>query len=149
MGFSLWDDFDEFDAYDNVLTAPILLFQDREWVDGQGRLHIISRMEPDHASNVVGWLRRRSNKLLSRYMAAKMEDLWMVGYDDAVYAVEQKWGGRHFQWDAMPHFGDPSWLDHTPLVKALRARASDAWPVEELLEEAPVRCPHCVVGSST
>lgn len=131
------DDFERLN-YLNVLQDPHLLFQRMLWVDKFGFCRIIKSMDPDHCGNTVRWMRRNADVILMRYLAERERELAVGSYSDARHAVMQGWGGEWFEWDAHPSFGNPEWLEHTPLVMGLRARAREGWPVAEMIAEAPL-----------
>jgi hypothetical protein len=101
------------------MNIIILLDQKEIWVDRQGVSHKVAEMDPRYAGNVVRFLERQAEGIADRYcfamLSVPLPDGGTEAYDIVTSDFER----------TMDEVLDDSrsWLQRTPLVRALTERA--------------------------
>lgn len=111
-------------ADDHAPSTADLLDQAEIWIDGSGDEHEIAEMEPRYCANVVRFLARLAPQLAAAdslaMLSVRMPGAHTQAFDEV--ACDMADG---FQRKATDPIG---WLNDTPLMVALRARAGEvAW----------------------
>ena len=80
------------------------LVDDKQWVDGRGRVHRIKKMDPEHRKNTIAWLRKHAEQIQQNFL---MESIFEseTTLDEVAIAV------------ALPA---EQWIHYTPVMRGLR-----------------------------